>query len=174
MWVTQTYLGDVEPNAKAFVYYLYEEYNDQGEFTAEVQRKLEDLGQAYGNDISLLMPNPRYAAPIECEARDKLQALWWALAGKLPGLLFVSQPLSKFDGETGQYFYIPFDSLDVEGVANAINELRGHANEFLQRPMPSPSKLSAWSKRIYEALELKPNFVGFGIDLKKLSRDPYA
>lgn len=25
MWVTQTYLGNVEPNAKVFVYYLFED-----------------------------------------------------------------------------------------------------------------------------------------------------
>ena len=44
MWVTQTYLADVEPYAQLFVYYLFEDYNsEQSAFTAEIQRAFEDL-----------------------------------------------------------------------------------------------------------------------------------
>lgn len=71
MWVTQTYLGTVEPEASVFIYYLYTNYIDaQVEFTNAVQRELEKFGEAYGSDVSLQMPNPNYAEKIEAEVRE--------------------------------------------------------------------------------------------------------
>jgi hypothetical protein len=48
------------------VYYFYEDYNrEQKEFTDRLYRGLEDLGEAFSDKMSLLMPNPRFAGRIE-------------------------------------------------------------------------------------------------------------
>ncbi len=76
MWVTQTYLGTVEPDVKVFIYYLFEDYNpDQTDFTNAVQFELEKMGAVFESNVSLLMPNPRYAARIEAEVRS-IEKLW--------------------------------------------------------------------------------------------------
>ena len=95
MCVTQTYLGTVEPDAKVFVYYFFEDYDpEQKRFTDRVQRELERLGELFGDQVSLLMPNPRYAGRIEAEVRENM-ALWTSLRGKFPGLFVSTLPLSK-------------------------------------------------------------------------------
>jgi hypothetical protein len=44
MWVTQTYLGVVEPDAQVYVYYLFEDYNhEQKEFTDRVPPVIEEI-----------------------------------------------------------------------------------------------------------------------------------
>ena len=54
MWVTQTYLHPAEPNAKVFIYYFFEDYNDsQVELTRRVQHELERMGEIHGGNVSL-------------------------------------------------------------------------------------------------------------------------
>lgn len=116
MWVTQSYLGNVEPDADVFVYYLYESYVDeQKKFTDRLQRELENLGDVFGGRVSLQMPNPRYAGRIEAEVRENRE-LWEAVHSKLPGLLISTVPLSKIEGYDDTCYFVPFNTtltLDV-------------------------------------------------------------
>ena len=173
MWVTQTYLGTVEPDAKVFVYYCFEDYSrGQKEFTKRVQRELEHLGEVFGDKVSLLMPNPRYAGRIESEVREN-EALWTSLSGgKLPGLLLSKVPLVKLDNERDECFFIPFETHDPKGVANVIQEVRRLAGdtlnwEFANRPPQVQRK--GLGERFFDALELKPGIWGFKIDLRKFA-----
>ena len=170
MWVSQTYLGEVEPDAQIFVYYLYEDYNSkQKAFTQRVQRELEKLGEVYGNSVSLLFPNTRSAARIGEEVRS-FQDFWWSLGKKLPSLLISSKPLSKFDFKDGEYYVLDFVSLDPKGAAQAVHRLRQLINEqlayqFAHRPeMEQPSLFG----ELFAALELKAGFGPVKIDLKKV------
>lgn len=169
MWVTQTYLGTVEPDAKVFVYYFYEDYNsEQTAFTQEVQRELENLGEVFGDQVSLLMPNPRYAGQIEAEMRD--QGKLWALRGELPGLFLSRKPLANLKPDDDGCIYIPFETKDAKGVAEVIQRIRGLAydtlsSDFANRSEPETESLA---KRFGDALELKPGIWGFRIDLRKL------
>lgn len=170
MWVTQTYLADVEPYAQLFVYYLFEDYNsEQSAFTAEIQRAFEDLGETYGDSVSLLFPNERFTARIGSEVRS-IQDFWWTLQGKLPGLLLSSQPLSKFDPSAGEYYLVQLQSTDAHGAAEAILRLRKLINEqltyqFANRP---PLKEESFWERALAAVEIKPGLGPIKLDLKKL------
>ena len=172
MWITQTYLGHVEPDAKAFIYYLFEDYNrEQFAFTELVQRHLEEIGEVFRDDVSLLMPNPRYAARIESEVRDKVTDFWWSFQGKLPGLLFATKPLSQFDGKSGDYYFLPLAGCDAASAATAITDLRPLISDQLSalHARREPEKKTSWVKALYDASEAKVGFAGFRIDLKKLS-----
>ncbi|MBB1074234.1 hypothetical protein HUU62_07370 [Rhodoferax sp. 4810] len=170
MWVTQTYLGTVEPEAKLFVYYLYEDYiPEQEAFTRTVQRKLESLGETYGNSVSLLMPNERYTAQIGGEMR-KVEGLWKEVHGKLPGLLISTEPLSSFSPRTAEFTIVPFTRLSPESAADTIDKVRRLLDDQLHwnyEVAPSKGRPGVWS-RIAAATELKPGVAGIRIDLKKL------
>ncbi|MCO4204690.1 hypothetical protein [Aeromonas taiwanensis] len=170
MWVTQTYLGTVEPEAKVFIYYLFEDYNpEQSDFTDAVQIELEKIGATYESNVSLLMPNPRYAARIEAEVRS-IEKLWWSLSGKLPGLLVSTRPLSEFKESVGSYYFSSFTDNSSQNAAAIIKKVREISNaqlawEYENKPKDVQKSLL---KRIYDAIEAKPGIAGFNIDLKKL------
>jgi hypothetical protein len=172
MWVTQTYLGEVEPNAQLYVYYVFEDYNrEQKEFTSRVQRELEELGETYGHAVSLLFPNERYTARIGAETRS-IQDFWWTLQGKLPGLLISSKPLSKFDPKEGEYYLVQFPGDDPKAAAQAVLRLRRITNEQLAYQFanqPQKTDESFW-QRLLAAIEVKPGFGPVKLDLKKLAK----
>lgn len=170
MWVTQTYLGTVEPDAKLFVYYFFEDYNpDQRTFTQRVQREMENLGEVFGDKVSLLMPNPRYAGQIEAEMR-KHDWVWSSLSGKLPGLFLSRKPIANLEPNDDGCLYIPFEKQDAKGVAEVIRRVRGIANntvnwDFAAQYQP---KAKSFGGRLVDAIEIKPGIWGFKLDLKKL------
>ena len=171
MWVTQTYLGAVEPDAKVFVYYFFEDYNrEQTHFTNEVQRELEKLGEVFGDKVSLLMPNPRYAGRIESEVRENME-LWQQLRDKLPGLFVSTTPLKSLERISGSDFFLSFDTQNHEQVAEVIFQVRRIAGDYLNwdfKQKANKSNENSFWKKIMEAIELKPGIAGIRIDVKKL------
>lgn len=170
MWITQTYLGTVEPEAKVFVYYLFEDYvEEQRQFTEKVQRALERLGESYGSSVSLLMPNPNYADRIEAEVRE-IRPVWEHVHGALPGLLISTTPLVKLESRSDECYYIPFDlRRSPSMVAKEISEARKLLDKTLSIKFTNRDKeVKPVFRRIGEAIELKPGLFGFRIDLKKL------
>lgn len=172
MWVTQTYLCNVEPDAKVFVYYLFEDYNrEQKEFTEKVQESLGDMGVLYESNVSLFMPNPKYAARIESEIRG-IEGLWWSLQGKLPGIFVSTTPLSEFDEQRGDYYFASFNETEPTTAASVIRDTKKLVDEQLAYEFKSikPLQEKGLLRRIYEAIEAKPGVFGFTIDLKKLAK----
>ena len=169
MWITQTYLGSVEPDADIFVYYLYEDYvNEQKNFTEMVQTDLERLGDTFNEDVSLLMPNPKYADKIESEVRE-IRPLWMHVKGSLPGLLISPVPLVKLDRFTEECYFIPFDVRSRFMVTDTIKKARSLISEELSvKRTHRDNEVKPAYRRIGEAIELKPGLFGFRIDLKKL------
>jgi len=170
MWVTQTYLGSVEPDAKLFVYYFFEDYaKEQKRFTERVQHELESLGEVFGSQVSLLMPNPRYAGRVEAEVRENRE-LWQSLRGNLPGLFVSRKPMAKLKPVDDSCVYIPFETNDPENAAAIIRTVRGIANETLQWDYAHhvPPTKKSFGETFFDAIELKPGIFGFRIDLKKL------
>lgn len=171
MWVTQTYLGVVEPEAKLFVYYFFEDYvPEQKSFTNRVQRELEELGEVFGDKVTLLMPNPRYAGRIEAEVRENRE-LWASLRGNLPGLFLSRKPLSQLKPSDDGCVYVPFESSDPRKAAAVIERVRGIANDTLSWDFANetPPKSKSFGRLLLDAIELRPGIFGFKIDLKKLT-----
>lgn len=169
MWITQSYLATVEPEAKVFIYYMFEEYNDQMGFTQEVQSHLERMGEVYGNDVSLLMPNPKYADRIEAEMRE-IRPLWGLVYSSLPALIISTEPMKKLSESTERCVCIPFRGLSAIGVAETISEVRRITYETLSyaHKQPAIGKNKSPLDRIGDSIEIKPGIFGVAIDLKKL------
>ena len=170
MWVTQSYLSTVEPDAKVFIYYLFEDYNrNQKQFTRQVQRAMERMGEVHGTTVSLLMPNPNYADRIESEMRQ-IVPLWELIHGALPALLISTKPMKELDMNTEHCFCIPFNETRAHAVAETISKARRLTYETLNYSFSEQEQLpqSSWGKRIGESIELKPGIFGFRLDLIKL------
>lgn len=172
MWVTQTYLATVEPGAKLFIYYFFEDYDsEQKAFTDRVQKELEKLGEMYRDQVCLMMPNKRYANKVEGELLRFDSVDWQGLAGRLPGLFLSRKPLTQIQpGDDGQ-FYIPFKGKDPKSVADTIDRVRQLASDTLvwdHGHPPAPPEPEGAGKRLWDAVELKPGIWGFRLDLKKL------
>ncbi|MEQ9206811.1 MAG: hypothetical protein RLN78_05545 [Phycisphaerales bacterium] len=173
MWVTQTYLGNPDSDAKIFVYYMFENYvDDQNVFTNRVQRGLEDLGQEFGNQASLLMPNPRFAASISSEMLSSMSVLWQSMQGKLPGLLLTTKPLSDFDPQDGEYHYFTLKDEDIAQAVAVISQVRRIAYEHISWNFTNADEAPNLGliKRFVDSIELKLQFGMGAIDLKKLFR----
>ena len=169
MWVTQTYLAMVEPDAKVFIYYLFEEYNDQNEFTRKIQTHLERMGEVHGGDVSLFMPNPKYADRVEAEMRE-IRPLWELIYPALPALLVSTAPMRDLDGNTDKCICIPFSGESASDVAKTIEKVRKLTYETVcakHREISAPDKKGYWN-RIGDAVELKPGLFGIRLDLRKL------
>lgn len=173
MWITQSYLGTVEPDAELFAYYMYRDYIDEDTtFTERLQSRLEDLGDVFGNKVCLSMPNPRYAGRIEAEVREN-RPLWEALHSKLPGLLLATKPLVEIEAYDSSCFYVPFIAADgTPDVDGAVRKLKAIADEAITWNYKSNEKNDAPSimDRVLDSIELKPGVAGFRIDLRKLTQ----
>lgn len=168
MWVTQTYLGDVERDAKLFVYYCYEDYNDeQRRLTEAIQRQLEELGEVYGDKVSLMVPNPRYAGRIEAEVRD-LTKLWIAIREHLPGLLLTPAPLVNLQDSHKGCQFVPLKNGSPKHLANVVTSVREIADEAIETDVEPADQSPSLRKRFFDSVEVKPGIWGVRIDLKKL------
>lgn len=166
MWITQTYIGNVEPQANIFIYYLYENYVADQKL---VQHKLEGMGDAYNDKVSLLMPNPQYADRIESEVRE-IPALWNHVKPNLPGLLVTRVPLIKISALTKNCLFFPLTTDEsLNKVAETISEVR-KATEDVLFDISRKNEAGALEKfqRLGNCIQLKPGIFGFSIDLKKL------
>jgi hypothetical protein len=172
MWVTQTYLGNVEADAKVFVYYFYCDYiESQNNFTKNLQEELEKLGDLFGGTVSLLMPNPRYEGRIEAEVRE-IRPLWEALYDRLPGMFLSTKPLSKVRAYDEWCFFVPFEDQSKSAVLDAVNKIRRLADEAITWNYQENAKVPepGFTDRFLNAIEIKPGIGGFKLDVKKLFR----
>lgn len=168
MWVTQTYLTSPEPDARVHVFYLFEDYVDeQKRFTNRVQAELARLGDAWGKDVALAMPNPHNAEHVEREIRETLGKAYWDLKPKLPALMIVDTSLNEL-AEDAEMEIIPFAGRRAAEIAEVIDAVRTVVNDRLERSTGANSVRLL--RRVLDALELKPGISGFSIDLKKLRR----
>ena len=170
MWVTQSYLGNPEPDANLFVYYLFEKYSDeQMEFTKRVQHGMGDLGAKFGSRVSLFAPNEQFVAQISGEIRD-IDGLWRILADRLPGIFVSTRPLSEFDKSTGDYHFLSLKHLSDDGAAKAIDEVRRLADEQIRwcEEKGTREVSDSFWKKLYDSIDVKPGFAGISVDLKKL------
>ena len=169
MWVSQSYLATVEPEAKIFIYYMFEDYNDQGPFTEQVQLELEKIGEVHGGEVSLLMPNPRYANRIEAEVRE-IRPLWEMIYSGLPGLLVTTEPMKELSESTDGCVFIPFEGEDPKLVAGKILQVRQLTENQLSHMFKSRtvSAPPSFPKKFKDAWEIKPGIFGIKIDLRQI------
>lgn len=175
MWVTQTYLGNPDPDADVFVYYLYLNYvGEQKVFTANLQRELEALGDVFGGKVSLQMPSERYAGKVEAEVREN-KALWEVVYSELPGLLVSTVPLAQVQGYDDTCIFVSFKNMSKTnttlGLLLAVDKVKILADRTIAwKHKPVPTQQRGFIERLGESLELKPGVFGIRVDLRKLFR----
>jgi hypothetical protein len=176
MWITQTYLGDVEPNAKLYIYYFYQDYNPKEDsFTRELESALGNLGDFFGNKVCLQLPNTNYQGKIEAEVRE-IRPLWEKIYPLLPGLFITEKPLKDLNEFIdGECYFVSLSKDGVLDVTDACKTVKDLADKQIAwiGPITNTEKKSALQERaveIWDAVELKPGIAGVRFDIKKIFR----
>lgn len=166
MWISQTYLGCPDPDAKAFVYYFWEEYKEQKDVPAEILARLADMGRSFGSEVSLFAPIPDAQHEIRSELRNQGYDFFWGEIGpKTPGLLLTTKPLAQLEPHKDDYVFFPLQRVRKE-VENVFLSLHQACEEI--RSKNNAKAESNNLRAIYDSLLLQPNFFGIGIDLKAI------
>ena len=171
MWVTQSYLGDPDQDARVYVYYLFEDYNSrQVEFTKSIERQLAHIGDQFGPHATILMPNPANAPRIRDEVIRLLQPLWHELQGQLPGLLVSTRKLTEINLVEGNHHYFSLANCSERQAAEVVDEAHRLMWQIAQHRNEDNAELereTAW-QRLVGSIEVKPGAFGVSIDIRKL------
>lgn len=172
MHITQTYLGTYGESG-LFVYYLFEDYNDeQQRLTERVQNALDDLGADYMEDIDLFRPNERFAGQIAREVRD-IPAVTRYCHGELPGFLVSKTPLVEVDPSDGELVFFSIKGRSEDEALQVVDRIRQLTRDTVysaRQENVEVQRKNGVVVRFWDALEIKPGFMGIGIDLKSLFR----
>jgi len=181
VWVSQTYLGKPDPDAEIFVYYLFERYDEQQRsYTEALQPALSQLGRLFGSKVSLFLPDPFSAEPIEAELRSSkaITPEMWGLQGALPGFLLSRKALRELTAED-EVKYLRISASDPGEIVRIVAEVRRLVTDQLdwnyaqlQDSAQEINLLERGARRIWRALIMKPTvpIVGIGLDVKELLR----
>ncbi|MHA2938670.1 hypothetical protein ACXJY6_10310 [Vibrio sp. RC27] len=165
MFVTQSYIGSSDPRANIHIYYIFQAYDEQNEFSRNVQLELEKLGEMYEEKVALYMPNPRSANKIA----GQILGVCLKLENSFPGLLITKDPIDQIEESSDDCIYIPFDSETAETAASIISQVRTLCWEQLSWDHSQPKKVVKMGviARLGDAMEVKPGVFGIRLDLKK-------
>jgi len=165
MFITQSYIGSSDTRANLHIYYIFQAYNEQNEFTNSIQVELEKIGEMYQEKVALYMPNPRSADKIA----GQILRVCLRLKKRFPGLLITKVPIEKIEESSDDCIYIPFYGESPENAASIISKVRTLCWDQIiwdHRKPDEISKVGAFAK-LGEAMEVKPGVFGIRIDLKK-------
>lgn len=170
MWVSQTYLGRPDPNAKLFVYYLWEEYKGQKDVPKFIVDRLVNAGRAFGGDVSLFAPISGTQHEIRSELRSQGYDFFWREIGpNTPGLLLAEKPLAEFEPHHDEYVFFKLPnrvSGNEEMIESVFNSLHDACEKRLKES--DDKKEPGLLQTIYNSAQLKLTFMGMGIDFKPI------
>ena len=172
MWISQTYLGSIEENAKVVVYYLFESYNNfQSEFTKALMAHLATLGKRAGEEATIFVPNPDSLEPIENEIRgiaNDNEEFVKILNQKTPGLLFLDRRLIDFKSKVHPWVYVslrPFaDGQSKDRMPDFFSRIENvilNSDQVLTN-IQDASRWTTLYKGFKSRLMFEPNFYGMG------------
>ena len=168
MWVSQTYLADVEPSAGCYVYYLFEDYvSFQSTYTEEVRKELASFGARYGADTALFFPQEEALARVASEIRQKFNLIWRDFSGKLPGLFVCSRQLHNFEPGVDEYLFIPL-APRPENAPEQFEKLESILNEVREARMPQPQaqRRKPFIEELWDRVSIEPAFMGVKFKIK--------
>ena len=171
MGVTQTYLGCPDPEAKLFVYYLWEEYKEQEDVPKEIIKKLSSAGRAFGRGVTLFAPIP--GAPARNLFRASFSRVRFFLGRNRPNtpcLFLTTKPIGDLDphGDTDEYsvFRLP---REMAGHEDTIERVFASLHEACaQKLQAADYDNPKFLEQFYNAILLQPNFFGIGINLRPM------
>jgi len=170
MWLSQTYLGQPESNAKLFVYYLWEAYREQSNVPKELIKRLSDAGISFGNAVSFFAPAPGNYHKIRTEIQNKaINELWHSFHDKTPGLFLTNKPISQLNPKNDEFVYFPLPKQgkgNEEAIEKAFDQLHRVCVEKLKEDRNNSSR--DLIRTILDAAKLEPSFMGIGMDLKQI------
>jgi hypothetical protein len=171
MWITQTYLSNLNSHSNIFLYYLWEDYAQQKDIPEEVREGLGELGYYFRDQVAAYVPMRGYLGLIKAEMEEKFRKFWPTFSGKTPGVLLTTKPLNEFDPVSGDWLFFPLGEAikNPEALKFFFQNLQVKCQEVLSRHS-RPEKVSEGSmlREMFDSIQWKITFMGFGYDFKPL------
>jgi len=164
MWVSQTYLTNLNADGSVAAYYLFEAYRDDHKRLERLIRpKLALLARSFGDSVHLFVPAEEDRGAIEKEFND-----WMHRKGlhgiEFPGILILTRSMNDEKSYDGSAIFISLSSLlEREEDADA---LLGEVQLACQKVADEIRANKGGLERVLENLQLKPAIWGMGYDLK--------
>ena len=172
MELKQTYVGSPDPEAQLYVYYIWEDYKKQKDVPKAVMDRLASAGRRFRKDVLLVGPVPGDRGVIRSEITEKMgSALSWEIGQSTPGLLLAGKPLKEFNPQEHEWAFFSLagrESANEDVVEAVFVALCKECERRLEQTDGSSDR--GIVRAIFDSIELKPNFLGIGIDLKVVSR----
>ena len=168
MWVSQSYLADVQGDASCFVYYLFENYIDQQmRYSGEIQSALESFGNQYGTEAQLFLPLEKNADHITAQLRTVFGDFSHRFAGKLPGLLTIDRQLKDFDPRQHSSIFTSLAGVKTTDVPERMSELGQAISETIARKNSEGGKYAQTLLAVWDRLHIQPEIFGISILVKQ-------
>lgn len=167
MYIAQTYFSpEIAGKAEAYVYYV-ELPGNSSDVLALVVSVFRELGDEYAAKVSLFAPDRSSVKRIRSEVERELRDCFTIRKHETPGIIVAPRPIT-YIANRDDWVYLPLgDNVNV-----SKQELREILVELIDQVI-SQSKnkveggLKLELKRLWDAVELKPGFLGVRFDVKK-------
>lgn len=177
MWVTTTYVGTERGEMNYLFLLLTETYVEaQKRITDSLSPLLTEFARNLGDQGALVRPFPGDEKTTLGNAIDKgwSQDQIMQMRSDLPALLIIDVDFDQFDPKRSNFFYVSLrDSMNDYGDVEVfkVKELLDMLVEACQDSNLFQAAKDYIANRdsqaMWDAVEMKPEFMGFSFDLKK-------
>ena len=176
MWITHSYAGTIKGKYDYLIFLLYQDYIEQEkEMARKFKSSLERLARNLGDRGAVVVP---FGGDAE-EVREHVLNKDWTkeelgLLMRTPCLLLIDTDFNEFNPRAHKWAILNVDGgmggASVNDLAEKIHKIsiavsKGEVDLFDLFEEYSRENIM---NRFGEAVFLRPNFMGFGIDLTKL------
>ena len=166
MWITSTYLGRPDPDAQAFVYFFWETYASNRAAPERLAEYLRRAGNTFGKSATFLLPNPADTDRISQEVnRGRLKGFASEIQEHAPCLMVTAKSLDEFDPTRDNCLFLripPETASDVD-IERFFADMHNHVSNKKRESAREPN---SFIRRLWDAIEIAPNFIGIGVRLK--------
>lgn len=111
MWVSQTYITNLNAEGAVSAYFLYESYrDDHAKLESRIRKRLGELAMSHGDRAHVFVPTKDARASIEKEFNEWLHKQ--GLEGvRLPGILVLQHPMGDPRAPSSSAVFVSFAEL---------------------------------------------------------------
>ena len=172
MWITHSYVGTIKGRCDYLIFLLYQDYIEQEkEMADQFNSALERLARKLGDRGAVVVP---FGGDVETVRQHVLEKNWTEeelnILMRTPCLLLIDTDFDEFNPRRHRWAILNVDSkMGVDEIIEKINKI----SIEISREEDLFNLFERYSReniidRLGESVFVRPNFMGFGIDLRKL------
>ena len=136
----------------------------------DLLEKLTKLGKEFGENVTIMAPiHGTQDQIISGKNFDKFAYFWRKFHGRTPGLILIEKSFSEFEPKNDDYIYLPLLPQEYRKEDSIEKFYSAILNEMsIARTQVYESNHFSFLRVVLESIEMKPSFMGIGVDVKKI------